>query len=730
MKVSNPLFLYLLLTLVVDNPGALVAQPKQSALSPSYSRPAGRLDNDLCEITVNNSNNTLWTFHLRKGQKTLNMQAPIFEVDGKKITAIVSAFNERPATKLQNGITEYTFEGPLLNDLSIQLAIHFRIAPDNPIVRFQYALHTTAKHLLTKVNGKDDFTYCATSLKTFSDIKEIRFSEFNEKYHAYTLEEEVLDRRYFEDSFSFMGPMVVFSDASEQFLLAYEHGSQLPNRFLEFQFHPIQQVSLEAVKSNYVNNQPLDHENPYETLWFEIGGAKGDQFVLKKYYRDFMLHYITENLESRKPYIFYNSWGRQERDKNVSGSYLSSMNLATTLKEIDIAHQMGVDIFEIDAGWFSRTGDWQVNTSFFPDSLKQVKAKLDGYGMKLGLWFNPTVAAVDSKILTDNPSAVMSWKGEKSKPRLIWETKESVDLCLVSPYWDAYADKLIETIKSLGITYIYWDGVASYGCDDPHHFHGTTANTEEERAESYAFQLPVYMSKVIDKVCKAYPNTIFDFDVTEPGRCVGLQFLSSGKFFFINNGPYYSNYDLAADGKSPLQNGNTNIFVNPGPARGWFARTVLDYDNWIPSILLFAPFMSDEPRISQTINMASLILGANGIWGELLKVSPEGVAYFNEVLSRYKQVKNDITESSLVRQGQTGSSPEIYEKINAKTGRGAVVVFATIPGTYTYISENKVVKDIWKNEGVEVSFDAKGRAVLQIKFDKGGAKIIFFGVKE
>lgn len=179
-----------------------------------------------------------------------------------------------------------------------------------------------------------------------------------------------------------------------------------------------------------------------------------------------------------------------------------------------------------------------------------------------------------------------------------------------------------------------------------------------------------------------------------------------------------------------MKNGNTNIFVNPGPARGWFARSVLNYDQWIPSILLFAPYMSDEPISSQTINMASLVLGANGLWGQLMKVSPPGIAYFNEVLGIYKQVKNDITESSLVKQGETGSSPEIYEKINEKTGRGVMVAFATIPGEYTYISENKVAKDIWKNEGVQVSFDAKGRAVLKMKFDKSGAKIIFFGVRK
>ena len=42
-----------------------------------------------------------------------------------------------------------------------------------------------------------------------------------------------------------------------------------------------------------------------------------------------------------------------------------------------------------------RPATGSVNRQRFPDGLaSHQSAKLDGYGMKLGLWFNPTVAAV------------------------------------------------------------------------------------------------------------------------------------------------------------------------------------------------------------------------------------------------------------------------------------------------------------------------------------------------
>jgi alpha-galactosidase len=220
-----------------------------------------------------------------------------------------------------------------------------------------------------------------------------------------------------------------------------------------------------------------------------------------------------------------------------------------------------------------------------------------------------------------------------------------------------------------------------------------------------------------------------DFDITEDGRCVGLQFLAAGKYFIINNGPYYHNFDLAQAWESPLANGNVNIFVEPGPARGWFVRSVLDYDTWIPSVLFLTHYQADEPRNSQLINVASLILGQNGIWGEILKPSDSGVHFINSVLARYKQVRNDITSAQVVRTGAPGDSPEIYEKINSKTGRGCVVLFANSKGSYQYVTSNKAAPQVWHTDGVTVTRDKQGRSVVSATFTEPSAKIILFGAE-
>jgi alpha-galactosidase len=670
-----------------------------------------------------------WTYRAATG-KTLVLRLPLFHIDGKRVKASVGGFTAGTVKSLSNGTREEVFTGPLTADQTLRLGISFRWAEDNPIVRFRYTLTSNVPHRLTKPAGSDELQYFSASLAEDSGFKEVRLSDFDQKYHATTLEEVTVGQRDFDDSARLMGPMLEAGDGRSTFILAYEHGSQFPDRFLEFLLNPDKSVALRAVKGNYLNGQPLDSGHDYETIWLEAGGVAGGDEQLASAYRAFILNYITQNLDSRKPYIYYNTWGRQERAKWAGGTYLSTENLATTLKEIEVAHGMGVDVYVLDAGWFSKTGDWQVNTgpNFFPDTLKQVKALLDKYGMRLGVWIGPTSAAVSSEMLKKNRDYIMELHGKKSEPGPIWETENSVNLDLVSPYWSALADELIRLTREMGVSYFTFDAVDQYACDGDNGFHGTSANSPQERADSYAFQLPIYLSKLVDKVCAAAPKTIFELDVTEEGRSMGLGFLSSGKYIILNNGAYFHNFDIVPPWQTPLANGNVQIFTNPGPARGWFTRSVLTYDKWLPSTLLLTYYQTDGSRNSQLINVASLILGQNGIWGNILDNTPGDVQFIHDILERYKQVRDDVTLSNPVREGEPGNSSETWEKINAVTGRGEVVLFGN-GGHRRYITEHRVDTHTWCTDGAKVHLDGAGRAVIDADFDGSSARIVFFGVR-
>lgn len=687
------------------------------------------IGNKQCSIRLLEEKNALWEYRTEAGISPLRIAPPVFEIEGTTVSAAWKNVKQTKADTLSNAVIRYSFTGTIAQDTSMQLSAVFQVAPDNPVIKFRYILSVSSRRRFSKKDNKDHLEYLSLKFPVSGDIAEVRLSDYNEKDHAYFLNETDINQSAFENASALMGPILLSTTDEYTHLLAYEHGSQYPNRFLEYQLSAEKQITLRAVKSNYLNKQLLDSAHDYETIWFHVATAIGNKDRMASDYRKFVLKYIAEYNASRTPYIFYNTWGRQERVKWAGGQYLSSMNLAYTLKEIEVAHQMGIEVYVLDMGWYQKTGDWNVNKKLFPDSLRQVKALLDKYGMKLGLWFNPTVASVSSKTLAKNEANSIMWNGAYDKPFPIWETEESVRLSLVSPYWKDYADKMIELVRELGVTYFKLDAVFQYAANGPGHFYGSEENSEAERTESYAFQLPIYMAKIIERVQRACPEAIFDFDVTEPGRAVGLQFLSSGKFFMVNNGPYFHSFDLADEWGSPLPNKNPQLFTNPGPARGWFMRSITRYDKWIPSILFLAHYQPDGDSLSLDINLASAILGANGIWGELLKCTPYQIKHTKVVLDQYKKVREDMLVSDPFFSGMAGMSPEIYEKINPVNGRGAIILFANEPGEYNYISNSEVDDTVWHNHGVTVTRDSKGRAVVSAVFNKPGAKIIFFGDK-
>jgi hypothetical protein len=82
----------------------------------------------------------------------------------------------------------------------------------------------------------------------------------------------------------------------------------------------------------------------------------------------------------------------------------------------------------------------------------------------------------------------------------------------------------------------------------------------------------------------------------------------------------------------------------------------------------------------------------------------------------------------MLKTGEPGGSPEIYEKINPKTGKGCVVIFANAPGSYRYITNKRVVKNFWATNGVDLKNDAQGHAIISVQFTEPSARIIFFGI--
>lgn len=681
---------------------------------------------------------------LNSSNGSLVLTPPVFSISGMPVSpvSLVGISDSRVIFgRVRECVATFNFGDSSPN---LKLEVVVRSVYDSPVFRFCYRLTSSEPSQLTKPDGTDALSYFTLDFARVNDYgesiaaKEIRFAEFNSLFYSFMLSEMPLGTKDFVAERSIVGPfLVVGAKDGPSGLVTYEHGSQSNDPFLTYQLHPSgTSATLRAVKGNYWHGQIVAPETPYESLWFQIALMDGNEDELAESYRTWVLRHQTPNTESRKPYIFYNTWNYQERVFNQRKKpYLSEMNETRMLSEIDAAHEIGIEVFVIDTGWYEKTGDWRVSSERFPNGLVPIHARLNEYGMKLGLWFNPIVAATSSEMYRNHQDCVMTWNGKPHNPEPIWETEPSYSMSLVSRYWESFADELIRCYTELGVTYFKWDAIGQYGGDGANLLHGTDANSAQERRDCYGFLLGRYMTKVVDKLCAACPDAIVDFDITEGGRTVGLQFLSAGKYFLINNGPYNWDYNM------PLPaDGNVNLFFNPGPARTWICRAPLSYDKWIPSVLFLTHYLPDDRHTAgwggqhivdgenQWLAIASLVLGQNGIWGDLCAVSDAGRERFRTALDWYKQVRDDVTLASPIRTGNVGGSPEIHEKINRAMGRGVVSIFAASAGTYSYVTENAVVESVRHNSGVTISRLADGRAAITATFSANEhAKVLCFG---
>jgi alpha-galactosidase len=394
------------------------------------------------------------------------------------------------------------------------------------------------------------------------------------------------------------------------------------------------------------------------------------------------------------------------------------------MAEIEVAHRLGVDVFVIDTGWYIKTGDWQVNRERFPDGLQEVRRKLEGYGMKLGLWFNPTVAALTSRIYREHPEYQMKREGKPLWQGPIWETEESTAMCLASDYADDFIETMVRLNQELGVAYYKWDAVSQYGCESAEHDHGTPVNSAAERRDCYAYQMGLQMIRIVEEVTRRCPGVIVDFDITEGGRFVGLGFLSAGKYFLVNNGPYFSDFDIPRTVK--MEPDTINVFFYPGPARPRICRTGARYDEVIPSILFLTHYLPDPPALSQHNSLASLALGGNGLWGDLRGLSEADITLISNFLSDYKRVAEAVVRSYPIRRGFAGSSPEIHEKLDPETASGLVAFFTVTPGEMTHLTQPLDLERLGEVKGAdEWDATADGRLRLRVRLGRDEARTVF-----
>jgi alpha-galactosidase len=89
---------------------------------------------------------------------------------------------------------------------------------------------------------------------------------------------------------------------------------------------------------------------------------------------------------------------------------------------IDVAAQIGAEVFFIDASWYARpksfwwttVGDWDVDLQRFPQGLKPIRDRVHAAGMLWGLWMDAERIGDQSRIVKEHPDwLAMNYDGDR-----------------------------------------------------------------------------------------------------------------------------------------------------------------------------------------------------------------------------------------------------------------------------------------------------------------------------
>ncbi len=207
-----------------------------------------KIENKLLEVTFSGSCKNLWEYKIKSNGASLKIKPPVFEINGTAMECSVDKFKQlTEPVVLNNGVSEFIFQGKVKADPELNLKVIFRLSSDNAVLRFRYVISGSKEFKLTKSTGNDNIVYLATSTANFNRVKELQFSNYDEKFHSYMLKEQSVEDRFFDNNSMVMGPMLVLGNKDNSFLMAYEHGSQYCNDFLHFDLFKDRSLSISAV---------------------------------------------------------------------------------------------------------------------------------------------------------------------------------------------------------------------------------------------------------------------------------------------------------------------------------------------------------------------------------------------------------------------------------------------------------------------------------------------------
>lgn len=167
------------------------------------------------------------------------------------------------------------------------------------------------------------------------------------------------------------------------------------------------------------------------------------------------------------------------------------------------AAALGIDMVVMDDGWFGKReddnsglGDWQVNQRKLGCTLKELTEKVNGFGVKFGIWIEPEMVSEDSSLYREHPDWALQTPGRKpvrGRNQLVLDfTRKDVR--------DAVFKAICGVLDQGNIGYVKWDMNRSIS--------DVYSMQDKQGKVAYDYVLGVY--DFLEKLIKRYPDMLIE----------------------------------------------------------------------------------------------------------------------------------------------------------------------------------------------------------------------------
>lgn len=194
--------------------------------------------------------------------------------------------------------------------------------------------------------------------------------------------------------------------------------------------------------------------------------------------------------------VLLNSWEASYFDIN-------ERKLLALAKE---GKKAGIELFVMDDGWFGERnddshslGDWEANRKKLPGGLEGLCRKIKALGLSFGIWVEPEMVNVNSRLYERHPDWVLEIPG---KPHAEGRNQRILDLTQKAVQ-DFIIAKMSEVFSSADISYVKWDMNRTF---TDYYSKALPAAQQGEVAHRYVMGL----YRCMKELTKRFPEILFE----------------------------------------------------------------------------------------------------------------------------------------------------------------------------------------------------------------------------